>query len=238
MKKLLLFSCFVLALASCSSFSKKKVSGDGNIQREIRKTGSFSSVAVSGALHLHLVQDPTNSVRVETDKNLLQYVQVQTVDGQLEIRTNDDYNLDPTEAIRVYISAPAFESIEASGACTIISDKMIITNTPMRISMSGACNLNLETEISKLVTTIAGSGEAEIRGRADSFEASIHGAGSIKALELTTQAASISISGSGDAAVTANQRLNVDISGSGDVKYKGNAQVDQSISGSGSVKKI
>lgn len=238
MRVLLLAFVATILFTSCQLFGGKRVNGNGNIITEDINAGSFNSIDVSGAVAVHIRQDANPSVRIKTDENLLEYLDVEVKGNTLVIKTKNGFNLRPSKEVIVYATAPAFRDIEASGACNIISDNLISGSEALDINASGATSINLQVTLPKLTTDVSGSGEVNLRGTAKEFNGSISGAGSIRAFELITEDTELDLSGAADAQITANQKLNVEVSGSGDVQYKGNASVNQRISGAGSVKKV
>jgi biopolymer transport protein ExbD len=238
MRKFLLLLAVAAALSSCNLFGGKRVSGSGKITVQDRKVSSFNSIEASGSVKVHIRQDSSSSVRIETDENLMEYVDVYTTGSTLVIKEKDGFNLDPSKDLIVYTSAPVYESVDVSGSGDIISDNIISGGEPLEMGVSGSGMINVQVALPKVSVDVSGSGDVILKGTSKEFSGSISGSGSIKAFDLTTDVTLLRLSGAADAEVTANQKLDVSVSGSGDVKYKGSATVSQSISGSGSVKKV
>lgn len=238
MRKVFLFAAVIFLLSSCNIFGGKRVSGNGKITTQQRQVSSFNSIEASGSIKVHVRQDSSSSVKIETDENLMEYVDVYTTGNKLVIKAKEGYNLDPSKDLIVYAAAPLFRSIDVSGSGDIISDNIISGGEPLEMGVSGSGMINVQVALPKVSADVSGSGDVFLKGTAKEFAGSISGSGSIKAFDLTTDNTSLHLSGAADAEVTANQKLDVSVSGSGDVKYKGNAAVSQSISGSGSVKKV
>jgi biopolymer transport protein ExbD len=238
MRKVFFFAAIVILLSSCNIFGGKRVSGNGKITTQQRQVSSFNSIEASGSVKVHVRQDSSSSVKIETDENLMEYVEVYIKGATLIVKAKDGFNLDPSKDLIVYTSAPVFRSIDVSGSGDIISDNIISGGEPLEMGVSGSGMINVQVALPKVSTEISGSGNVILKGTSKEFFGSVSGSGSIKAFELTTDITTLELSGAADAEVTANQKLNVSVSGSGDVKYKGSAAVSQSISGSGSVKKV
>ena len=238
MRKILFVLAVVMVLSSCSWFGGKKVSGNGNITTQERKVSSFNSVEASGSVKVHIRQDSSSSVKIETDENLMEYIEIYVTGSTLVIKEKDGFNPSPSKDLIVYTSAPVYRSVDVSGAGDIISDNIISGGEPLEMGVSGSGNINVQVALPKVSADVSGSGNVMLKGTSKEFTGSISGSGSIKAFDLTTDVSTLNLSGAADAEVTANQKLDVNVSGSGDVKYKGNASVSQSISGSGSVKKV
>lgn len=238
MRFLLMVFAAQMLLSSCRMFGGKKVSGNGKIVTQERSVSGFNRIDVSGAATVRLRQDSIPSVRVETDENLLQFLEVQVDGNTLVIKTKKGYNLNPSKEIIIHATAAQFKDIQASGACNIVTDNLISGNQELKIEASGATTINIQVTIPKLTTNVSGSGEVTLKGMAKEFSGSISGAGAIKGFDLITDNTELDLSGAADAQITANQKLDIEVSGSGDVEFKGNANVNQRISGAGSVKKV
>ena len=235
-------SAAVIALlvfaTSCQFLGGERISGDGHITTQSKNTGSFSSVDVSGSVKVHVRQDASNSVKIEADQNLMEYIEVYTEGDKLVIKTKNGYNLSPSKDIVAYISAPVYKDIDVSGACDVIGENAITGNSELSMHTSGSGNIQMEVNIPKLSTEVSGNGNISLKGKVTDFSATVSGSGDIRCFDLETENTRLDLSGSSDAEVNANKSLNVDASGSSQVKYKGNASVSQDISGSGSVKKV
>jgi hypothetical protein len=237
MRNLLVFLALSF-LVSCRFGWGEKVSGNGHIKTEERQVSDFNSVDVSGDIAVHVKQDMATGVRLETDENLMQYIEVFISDSKLVIRTKEGYNLDASKDIIAYVSAPVFKNIEVSGTCDVVGDGLIGGNTNLDIHVSGSGSVDMEVDMAKVTTHMSGSGNIKLRGEADDFDASVSGSGDINCFDLHTENTELNLSGSSSAEVNASKKLDVDVSGSADVKYKGSPAVNQSVSGSGSVKKV
>src|SRR5438105_688302 len=110
----ILFSA-LFSLSSCYYFGGARVYGDGHIITKDRSVGSFNGVRIGGAMNIHLKQDANQSVKIEADQNLMEYIDVYTDGNILVIRTKQGYNLNPTKEVVAYISAPLFKEIDVSG---------------------------------------------------------------------------------------------------------------------------
>jgi hypothetical protein len=228
----------MLGLVSCHYGWGERITGNGRIKTEGRQVSDFNSVDVSGDVAVHIKQSGTPGVSIETDENLMQYIEVFTSGSKLVIRTKEGYNLDASKDIIAHVSAPTFKNIEASGSCDIVGEGVIRGEDELSMSVSGSGNIYMEMEVNKVSTHVSGDGSVNLKGRATNFDASVSGSGDIKCFELATDNTKLDLSGNSSVEVTVNKQLDVEASGSADVQYKGNANVSKDISGSGSVKKV
>ena len=228
----------LVVFSSCDFFVGKHIRGSGNVISQPRTVDHFSGLHVSGAIDVFVKQDAAFNVRVETDDNLQQYILVGVDNGVLRIKTEDNISLDETGKIKVYVSAPAFNSLQASGACQLFTENMVSSDQPVEVHLSGSCDAKLELKTPKLYSKMTGASTLMAKGEAKEFEVEGSGSSNIRCFDLVTDRTKLDISGACDAEVFANVNVTVEASGSSDVRYKGNGTATQHISGAGSVKKV
>lgn len=228
-----------LATTSCYYLGGKRVHGNGHITTQERSVGSFDEVDVSGAVELYVSGGESGPVKVETDENLQEYVEVEQHGNSLEVRTRRGYNLRPTQKVIVRVSSPNYTKLSVSGASNIIGQDKIHGNDRLEMSVSGAGDIRADVDAPKFEAGVSGSGDINLRGNVRDFELRISGAGDAKCYDMLAENTIVHISGAGSAEVYASVSLDAHVSGAGSVSYKGGAaKVSQQVSGAGSVKKV
>jgi hypothetical protein len=225
-------------LVSCHFMGGERVSGNGRISSKAHDADNFNRVDVSGAVVVHVRQQSTPSVKIETDENLLEYVEVFTSGNTLTIRSKKGYNLDPSKEIIAYVSAPEFRSIEVSGACDVISDGLIKSNEPLSVDVSGSGAVRMEVSVPEMNTSLSGASTLDLKGEASKFRAEVSGSGDIRCLDLKTEETTLDLSGASTVDVSASKKLNVDASGASTVRYRGQPKISQDLSGASTIKSI
>ena len=223
-------------LGSCHNFMGKRVHGNGNIRTEDRSVSSFKNVKVSGATNVYVSQGDQPSVKVEGDENLLQYIEVHQEGNEVIIRDKPGFNLEPTKDMKIYVTAPVYNRIDASGACGIFGQTKISNSEDLEMHVSGAGDINMEVDAPRLAAKVSGSGTINLKGQTKDVELTLTGAGDAHCYDLLAENTKVDITGAGSAQVFASVRLDARVSGAGSVDYKGNAtEVNQHVSGAGSV---
>jgi len=227
------------ALNSCRYVLGKRVRGNGVIKSEDHAVSSFKNVEVSGSINVYVSQGDIKPVKVEGDENLLQYVEVAQEGDKIIVREQPGYNLNPTGEIKIYITAPVYNSIEVSGASDIIGQMKIVNPENLELRASGAGDIKMEVDAPSLSADISGSGSIDLKGETKDVDLGLSGAGHAHCYELLAENTKVDISGAGSAEVYASVKLDAEVSGAGSVSYKGNAStVKQNVSGVGSVNKV
>lgn len=238
MKKLLLVLFATAVLASCQYLGGKKIKGDGNITTREHAVTSFKNVEVSGAIDLFVAQGDVKPVRIETDDNLQQYIEVSQPGDRLVIRFREGTNPQPTHKIKAYVSAPVYSSIDVSGASNITGQTKIANTEDIKLQVSGAGDINMDVNAPGIHAEVSGAGTVNLKGETKTFDLDLTGAGKAHCYELLSEHTTVDISGAADADVFASEKLNATVSGAGSVTYKGGAgNIQQKVSGAGSVRK-
>jgi hypothetical protein len=238
MKKIYFLSLIAfLGLFSCR-FLGKRIHGNGNIKSVDRSVSSFKEVEANGNVKLIVTQGDLKPVRIETDENLLSYIEVIQEGDRVTIRPRNGVNLIPSGDLNVYVTSPTYRSIEVSGSCDIVGQNKITSPDELALSASGAGDIQMEVDAPKVTAGISGSGSVKLKGQARDFNVDLSGAGHAYCYDLLTENTTVDISGAGSAQVYASVKLKASVSGAGNISYKGNASVSQEISGAGSVNKV
>lgn len=239
MKNVILL-CLTVSLftVSCEFIGGERVTGNGRISTNERKVSSFDEVEAEGAVDVHISQGDFKPVQVKVDENLQEYIEVFTEGSRLVVRTKTGYNIDPTQDLVVYVTAPVYKRIDVSGACNITSDNRINNPEAIDIELTGAGTIKMELNAPRTRLDISGAGDATLVGETRDFELGISGAGKAKCFDFKTENTKLDLSGAGDADVFASVKLDATASGAGSVSYKGNPKdVISNTSGASNIRK-
>jgi hypothetical protein len=195
------------------SFSKK-TKGSGNVVTDARDIKGFKGVDVSGTLQVEITAQKDFAVEVEADDNLIPLIKTEVRDGVLHIETEKRCSTD--NGLKVRISAPDIESIDASGVSKI--SLAGVKNNELRVDTSGASKVNVNGETARLSIEVSG-------------------ASSIDAENLRTETATVNASGASHVSVFATSELHSRASGASKIIYSGKPiTVEQKSSGASSIR--
>lgn len=241
MKKLMfgILSISLLLLASCNWFGMRTISGNGNIITEKRSVAGFSEVSVGGPFQVEIRPGESYSVRIETDENLVRYINFDKDGRKLRIKVHNGINIRSKHGVKVFISMPEVRALSYSGSGKIVVDGKLQSDNKLEVSVAGSGDIEADVDCPEVNAVIAGSGTIKLSGQTREVKIDIAGSGDFKAAELLSERSKVSIAGSGSAWVFASTNLDISIAGSGDVYYKGNpGNIKKSIAGSGNIKPI
>jgi carbon monoxide dehydrogenase subunit G len=211
--------------------------GDGNIVKQERKISSFNGIDISGAFNIYLKQGDAESVTLEADENIMQYIRTEVKDGILNVGLKESHYHN-TGKINVYITIKGLKSIDLSGAVDLQTQNKL-SLSDLSIDVSGAADTRLEMAVQKLTIDGSGASKMSFTGSATEVSMDLSGASEIFAFDMPAESYTISLSGAGTAEINVTKKLNAEISGAGTIRYKGSpSEISQDLSGAGSIKKV
>ncbi len=234
--KSLTFALICLGLTSCIQGQFwKTVEGHGKVVSEERKTGSFTGLKVSSGIDVYLKQGEKESVTVEADENLHEYILTEVRGGVLNVYS--EYNIRSADRKRVYVTMNEINSVKTTSAGDVYGESPINTDR-LDLSASSAGDIKLEVKTKNIDIDISSSGDISLTGETDKLRADLSSAGNLNAYDLQSREADVSVSSAGDADINVSERLTARASSAGDVNYKGDPKyVDSHSSSAGGVHK-
>lgn len=178
------------------SFNWGGIKGSGNAATEKREVAGFKGVDVGGAFHVEIVAGNEYSVEVEADDNLLPLITTRVEGSVLHI--GSEKSLSPRSQLRVRISSPDIDSLDASGASKISLTG--VKNSALNVSSSGASKITVE-------------------GTTGNLTVDVSGASKIEAERLQAENASVDASGASHVSVNASNEVRADASGASKISY-------------------
>jgi hypothetical protein len=189
------------------------VEGSSVAATEVRDASDFETVEVGGALQVEIKAGRDFNVEVQADDNLLQFIKTEVSNGVLKIKTSERINA--KTPVRVLVSAPSIEHIDASGAS--------------KISLEGASGPSLVIETS-------GASKVSLAGEVNKLEIDVSGASNIDAENLKAKVANVEASGASKVGVFVTEGISTNASGASKIWYTGNpTSVDNKSTGASSV---
>ncbi|MCA9913256.1 MAG: DUF2807 domain-containing protein [Anaerolineae bacterium] len=230
---LLLASLLVLgaAVVGCTG-----VVGNGDVIEETRTLDSFNKISISGAGSVVVEYGESESVRIEAESNVMEYLETEVRGDTLEIGTRNGVDITTTRNFHFYLTVTNLEAVEVSGAADVTLPNVQANDFEIRISGTG--NVTIQSlQADSLDVEISGAGNVNLEGgEVQSQDVTISGAGGYNGRELVSQDAQVDLSGAGNITLNVTAELRGSASGAGSVLYAGEPEtVDVDVSGAGSV---
>ena len=232
---LVLLSVCTLTTVSAQSWWRA-VRGNGNVVKQDLDLPEIDGFSLSFSGDVYVRQGAQQSVTVEMEENLLEYLNTEVRGGEWRIKF--DRNVRNRRPVKIYLTVRDLREVYVSGSGSIIGENTFTNLGDVEIGVSGSGDIQLDLEGKDLDISVSGSGDITLGGKADRVAVGVSGSGDIRCDELIASTGSVRISGSGDVTIHATEDLEVRISGSGDVAYKGRPRLSAKSSGSGDVTAI
>ena len=210
-----LLSIVAFLLSACGLGTAKTIRGSGELITESRDVSDFERVSLTCSGDVIITQGEEESLTVETDDNIIEYVITEVKSGTLELSIKKGINISPTR-FRFTLSVNDLDELSISGSGDITADSLITDSLAVKVSGSG------DVRVDSLA--------------AERIDVQSFGSGDVGIDSLTAESVDVQIFGSGGAGIDALAADSVDLEifGSGDVELSGEVtQQDIGISGSG-----
>lgn len=234
--KILTIAIAILSISACTNAQlRRTVYGNGKVVTKERQMENFNGIRVSTGIDVYLKQGNNETVSVETDENIQEYILTEVRGGVLNVYT--EVSIRDTERKRVYVTMKEVTSVRTSSAGDVFGESPIKCDR-LELSASSAGNIKLEVSAKEIKLDISSSGDITLTGDAGLLEADLSSAGDLNAYDLNVKEADVSVSSAGDADVNVSEKLTARASSAGDVNYHGNPKfIDAHSSSAGGVHK-
>lgn len=202
------------------------------------QVAEFEKITAIGPNHIVVSVGPTRSVRADGPREMLDFMTVEVLDGELRIQPREeryrewDWEWPDAEAATYYVTLPDLEAAGLVGSGKMTIDRIGGGEFSGMVAGSGTLDV-ADISVDAARFSIAGSGALKARGTAEDARFSIAGSGKVDARGMASKSASISIAGSGDAELSASEDASISVVGSGTVDVAGGALCTVSHFGGG-----
>jgi len=233
--RVLMLLAVCLGVVSCVDGQfYRSVSGSGNVVKKDRALSGFDGVKVSSGIDVYLSQGDNESVVVEADDNLQEYILTEVKDGKLHVYS-DNISIRHAEKERVYVTMKTIKSLKTTSAGDIIGETAIKCDD-IELSATSSGDIKIELYAKKVDLDISSAGNIKLNGEGESLNADLSSAGDLHAFDFRVKDADVSVSSAGSADVFASDKLVARASSAGDINYKGNPKyVDAHSSSAGGI---
>jgi len=214
MRKLTCLVLLTVLAAGCHGKFISQIKGSGKRELQKREVAPFTSISAEGAFTIEVTCQKNQSLEVEGDDNVLEYVATDVGSNILRLKNTKNYST--AEPVKFKISVPNLEGLSVNGAGHV--DVKGLNNDKFEIDTNGAA-------------TIVVSGNTKL------IDVGANGAGKIDAENLHAARAVVDSRGVVRVDLDVTNQLDVTIQGPATVTYKGDPVVNKTIHGPGKVER-
>ena len=216
------------------------VRGSGIEIEEERQVSGITRVRVANQGDLFIEIGAEESLVIEAEDNLPEYIESDVRGGELVLETRHGVNLRNDQPICYQLVVPELEGISVSSSGDVEAPELEAGR--FRISLSSSGEVEVDAIAAKrLDVNISSSGDVTIGElQADSLDVNISSSDSLTILDGEVEEQDISISSSGDygGRDLESQRAEVRLSSSGNATIRVSDELDANLSSSGDLKYI
>jgi len=224
----------MMLIAMISLTACKYTTGSGNIVTEKRVTGNFDGIVVEGGFEVTLKNGPVTEVVVESDDNILKYIETVVQGGVLKIRIKHLHSFGDVH-LRVMIISPVINSVVANAGSDVKGTGELRSDAKMSFKASSGSSISFSIDAPETDVELGSGSTIELRGRTKDYTAQVGSGAELKSGKLLSENATVSVSSGGSANVHASVTLKARASSGGSIKYHGGAALDRSESSGGQV---
>lgn len=191
------------------------VRGNGNVVKQERKVGDFSTIKLNCSVDLFISQGTTNSVTVKAEDNLLDMIETEVSGDALKI--DIDGSISTSKEMVVFVTVANLHSLQINGSGDVKSENTI-KGMDLDIDINGSGDVKMDLDVKNVATGINGSGDVELSGVSGDFRLKIAGSGDFDGDNMRLNLCEITVYGSGDVRLSGSaSNVELDQSASGDI---------------------
>lgn len=222
---LMIFAVFlILPFLLVSISNAQDVKGNGEVVTKTYTVSSFDKIELNGVYNTIIKQGNIESIAIETDENLHNYIKPEVKNKVLQIEQQDGVNFKKTTKMNVYITFKDINKLTSNGVGNLETNGAINVDD-LSISCNGVGNLELDLNSSTLNLEMSSVGNIELKGEVTKGDFQISGVGNIDAVDMKIKNLKIENSGVGNAEVFVTGEIYPTVSGAGNIMCKGNPTV-------------
>lgn len=239
-----LIALAALACASALVFTlgwgaveRGSIRGSGTVIVENRPLGSFERISLGDLGTLIISQGDEEALTVETDDNLMYYIQSRVRAGTLVLGLHHGANrrgVEPSNGITYRLSVRHVAGLEVADSGRIQAQALDVDHLEITAQDSGGVEVAFLTA-GTLGSWVEDSARVCLAGRVENQEITVQDSGRYLAGRLQSRTAAASASDSSEVTLWATEALDVTVTDSGRVRYYGEPRRAQRLSDDGTL---
>ena len=230
--------CSSLFIFSCDVYENDVVP-NGKTTTMQASFSNYHVIDASSAFSVYVTfSDTDESIEIEANDNLHQYIEVKKVNGALKIGLEQNIRIRGNATLNAYITTKRVSGYDASGASRFIVED-VINEDDIDLYLSGASTFTGEINTKKIYADLSGASTLNISGSTNDFILDASGASVVRDYNFESNSLDADLSGASNVYLTVDNEIKVEASGASILRYKGDAVISrQDLSGASSVKKM
>jgi hypothetical protein len=229
--------CVLVAAGVMVTGQPGAVQGSGDVVVENRPVGHFERVSLSDLGALIISQGDKEALTVETDDNLMRYVETRVRGGTLVLGLGDGVRgraVQPSKGITYHLSIRHLAGLEVADSGQVRAPALDSGYLEIRVHDSGDVTIG-SLVAQALQVYVEDSGDVRLAGRVERQEFTGQDSGHYLADRLVSGTAAVVASDSAQATLWVTEALDVTVTDSGRVRYYGHPRRTQRLADNGTL---
>ena len=214
MKRLACLVLLTLVAAGCHGRIGAQIKGSGKRELQKRQVAQFTSISTEGAFTIEITCQKDQSLEVEGDDNVLEYVTSDVSNNVLRLKNTKSFST--SEPVKFRISVLNLEGFSSNGAG--------------RIDIKGMNNDKFEIDANGAPTII-------VSGTTKMIDIGANGAVKVDTTKLRAARGVVDTNGASRVDLDVTDQLDATVNGPSTVTYKGDPVVNKTVRGPGKVER-
>ena len=197
--------------------------GNKNVITQTRNVATFDGLSVSGIFKVIYTQGEPQSVKIETDENLMEQVVTEVHGGKLEIGTKG--SIHNSSKMIAYVTSKSLNFLGMSGATKFNATNKIETQK-LKIELSGVANATFTANVTDVICNLSGTAKLDLEGTGEQLSADLSGTAKLMAAKYEIKDAKVDASGVGTATINATKTVALNASGVSKITYTPHDNLD------------
>lgn len=226
---------FVFSLMSCDVETVKPSDTITTVEKIV---GDFNEIQVANEFEVFLTfSDTQESIQVEANENLHDFILVENQGNILEIRMKNNLLIKGNQTNKVYITTKEVVDFKATGEAIITLENKLSTDQ-LDLNLTGESQLRGPIQANTISANLTGESQLDISGQTDQFDLSMSGDSRVRDYVFTCKSLVANLTGESELFLTIMESINVRATGESVLHYKGTAIVNnQELTGEAKIKK-
>jgi hypothetical protein len=196
------------------------IPGSGDIVTATPTVGGFDRVVFRSEGTVIVTTASAESLEIDIDDNLLQYIEVAVASGTLEISTQSGVDIAPSRQPTYRIGMREIAGIDLAGAGSVSVDQVV--GADFALGIHGVGDVTVDAiDVGMLEVRLDGVGSATLVGAAGHADITIGGVTKYQGSDVRCLTAGVRASGTAEATVWVTEQLDAIASESARISYYG-----------------
>ncbi len=202
------------------------LNGSGGLLTEERQVADFTAVSVSSGINLQIRRGDKISVKVQTNRNIVPYIETRVERGTIYVRLKARTIINRSRDLNVYITMPVVSELVASGSSEIVLKDRFDTPGMVYIRAGVASKITGEIACDRMEVNTNSGSEVSLEGKVrDVCTVKCSSGSYFYSYGLVTNNLNLTATSGSEIHATADGSISINATSSSKISYRGRGKV-------------